>query len=440
MIRMKKIIALLLVILIAGSTFAMSPNEATTFVSNTNNYLLDNEVADILQPQVMVSYNKTNYWIVVGATGGITSIYLPVSIKRTEVASGAIEIRELIKTGIVLSRAYQLKSQYTVSDWPFSHPTKTTFYDLENSFNNLIPSVTTIATTMESVSGAESLEQQAVQIKNSLEKISAESKIVAENISDGIEFEREYFTNPDTNETRLYETQFENFFSDIESYKEEYNELKSKMDLLKQDIATFEIGIDASEKEFYFKVLQMPAETISLSSLFSRTDQTKTLIEEIFNSSKNIENLVLNLETREMRNDAWKTLYGADNEITSLNPNFNSVAEAAEAILAEENVDYWKNQDSVSALQINWGQAKTKYNNAIYEKAVSFGKDAKKNVKNILKDGVADQEDNSGEIITQIMIVLAVILVAVFILEKFVLNKRKEKMDYEEENDYENDY
>ena len=141
-----------------------------------------------------------------------------------------------------------------------------------------------------------------------------------------------------------------------------------------------------------------------------------------------------------MRNDAWKTLYGADNEITSLNPNFNSVAEAAEAILAEENVDYWKNQDSVSALQINWGQAKTKYNNAIYEKAVSFGKDAKKNVKNILKDGVADQEDNSGEIITQIMIVLAVILVAVFILEKFVLNKRKEKMDYEEENDYENDY
>ena len=436
---MKKILALLMVLLFIGSTLAISPNEATSFVSTTNNYLLDGENARVLQPTVMVSYKGSDYWIVTGVSGDATSIYLPINNDKKELANKAIEVRELIKTSIILSRTYSLKSQYSVGDWPFSHPIKTSFYDLENAFNNLSPSVTSISTALATIDGADALELKATQVKNLLEEIRVESKNVADSISDGIEFEKNYFTNPDTNATMLYETRFDDYFEGIDNYKVKYNELKSKIDVLKQDIAAFE-GIENNQKEFYIKVLQMPPETITLNSLFTRTEQTKTLIEEIFNSSKNIENLVLNLGTRISRNEAWQILYASDDEIATINSNFNSLSDAAEAILKEDNVDYWKDQDSVDALKINWNQAKTKYNNSIYEKAISFGTDAKKNAKAILRAGAQEPVVDSGELITQIIIVLVVVLIAIFVIEKFILHKKnKDQMEFEDDEN-EEDY
>ena len=434
---MKRILALLFIMAFIGSALAISPNEATAFVSTTNNYLLDGETARTLQPTVMVSYKGSDYWIVTGVSGDATSIYLPINNDKKELANGAIEVRELIKTSIILSRTYSLKSQYSVGDWPFSHPIKTSFYDLENAFNNLSPSITSIETALATIDDADALELKAANVKNLLEEISDQSKDVADSIFDGIEFEKEYFTNPDTNTTVLYESRFEDYFASIDDYKTKYNELKAKIDVLKQEIAAFE-GIENNQKEFYIKVLQMPAEAAVLNSLFTRTEQTKTLVEEIFNSSKNIENLVLNLETRVSRNEAWQILYASDDEIATINSSFNSLSEAAKAILAEDNVDYWKDQDSVDALKINWSQAKTKYNNAIYEKAISFGRDARKNAKAILRAGAGEAVDNSGELITQIIIVLVVVLVAVFVIEKFILHKKnKDKMEFEDDENEE---
>ena len=71
---------------------------------------------------------------------------------------------------------------------------------------------------------------------------------------------------------------------------------------------------------------------------------------------------------------------------------------------------------------------------AITNKAITFGNDAKKNVKTILESGFKSPEDNgpSNETVMQIIIVLAIVLVWIFLFEKFYINKkRKEPEEYD---------
>jgi hypothetical protein len=104
--------------------------------------------------------------------------------------------------------------------------------------------------------------------------------------------------------------------------------------------------------------------------------------------------------------------------------------------LNEENVDYWVEQDSVNALRANWKNANSKYDNGIYTSAEQFAKSAKKNAISILEEGAIETTDTSGEFLTNIIIILIVIIVGVFLFEKFYLNKKKEGETSEYEENY----
>ncbi len=436
--KIMKLAFLLILLVVAVNVIAMSPEEATNLVSKTNNYLLNGEQVAILSPQVMILYKGTEYWVVAGMSGNNANVYIPVNNSIGEVANGAIEIRDLIGTNIVLNRLNELKGNYSVGDWPFSYPNKTRFYDLERAFSDKSPSLVTIQSDLDQVSGASSLVSQAEDVESAMISLSEDSKELAEKINEGIEFEKVYFTKPDTNQTRSYEKIFEEYFELIETYKINYNELNSSLTSLKNNIAAFQSGeVSSEQKNFYIGLLAMPQETAPLNNVFSISDQTKTLVEEVFSSSKNIENLVLNLETRKERNEAWKILYAPDAEINKLNSSFSSLSDAAEAILAEDNIGFWKDQDTVSALKTNWKQATTKYGNGVYISAKSFGADAKKNVKKILEEGTIEEEEGvPQELIINAIIILIVVIVGLFLFEKFYLNKKKEnemKEGYEDE-------
>jgi len=129
-------------------------------------------------------------------------------------------------------------------------------------------------------------------------------------------------------------------------------------------------------------------------------------------------------------------MWGTNEDITKANKNFNNLSEATDAILNEDNVDYWVEQDSVNALRANWKNANLKYNNGIYTSATQFAKNATKNAIDILEEGVIQTEDNSDEFLINIIIILIVVIVGIFLFEKFYLNKKKEgeTIEYDAEN------
>ncbi len=429
-------VSLFFVILLALSTFALSPNQATDFVTKTNNFLIDGEQAVILSPQSMISYNKNSYWIVAIFNGSSPSLYIPINNKEEKVASGAIEVRELIKTEIILSQMNELKNSLPIGNWPFSHPTKTFFYDLERAFSDLVPSVVTAQTEMESISGTESIVATIKEIKSDLDALASESEALALKIEEARLFEENYFISPDTNKTSKYEKYYSDYFTNIEEYKSNYNSIDSKISVLKQAIAVFpSTEMTSNQKDFFIKALTLPNETAKLPSFFSQTDQIKTAAESRFNSAKNIENLVLNLETRQMMNDAWQSIYGYDDKIFKANNNFSSLSGAVETILSDEFVELWEDQDSVTALKTNWAQAKSKYDNAVYDKAKNFAVSAEKNVLSILDKGIVEKEDtNTQDLIIVLIIILVVVIIGVFVFEKFFHKKGlTEDEEYDDE-------
>ncbi len=435
---MRQIFVFLLILVISTFSFSISPNEAVNIVSTTNNYLFDNENAVIISPQVQIKYSEKLYWVVAGAVNDSVGVYIPVS-DTGEVASGPIEVRELISTEIVVDKISNLRNSYPASDWPFSHPVKNRFFDIENSLRNLSPSISNVIVDLEKINGASSLVTSAKKVKKEIDDLGLESIEIAQLIDDAILFERDYLSNPVTSDTKKYEDLFVAYFNKINSYKNNYNSLSAELDSLRQGIGSFQGSMENSQKEFYLSVLRLPNQTTALNSFFTLNDTTKTLVEEIFISSKNIENFVLNLETRKNRNSAWLVLYGRDETISKLNGSFNNLNDAATAILLEENVNFWKNQDNISALKVNYRQAVENYNKGIYDKSVNFGNDAKKNVRAILTDGFNEVVDTSSDLVLQIIILLVIILVVVFLAEKFYFNKKKEKInEYYEEEYYEN--
>jgi hypothetical protein len=434
----KKVLALVFVLILAFSASALSPEEALNFVTKTNNFLLENEKAIIPAPQTTISYSGEEYWVVAGISGG-TNVYIPINNSELEVADGEIEIRELIETAIVVEKVNSLKNTYPVSDWPFSRTNESNFDSLESKLNNKIPSYSIIETNLDEVDGTEELIKQAGEIKQDILSLAEKSKEIAELIGEGINFEKDYFVDPDTNETDEYNDFFEEYFELISKYKKDYSALNSEVSSLRNNIGSFPGDLSASEKEYYNAQAKLPSEMALLNSVFSRADETQTFIEEIFNSSNNVENFVLTLKTRKERNEAWKRIYGFDEEINKLNPGMNSLADAAETILKEENVDYWVKQENVKALKINWGQAQEKYSKAVYQSATGFAKEAKDNATIILEAGLADPEEVEIEgTLVYVIIILIILIVGVFLFEKFYLNKKKG--EGKEEGYYEEGY
>jgi glycosylphosphatidylinositol transamidase (GPIT) subunit GPI8 len=176
----------------------------------------------------------------------------------------------------------------------------------------------------------------------------------------------------------------------------------------------------------------VPVNARKLPTFFSQTDQLRATIETTFNEAKNSDTYAATLDSRRIRNEAWKEMYARNEELLKIDKSFQTLEKAANSILAEDVIDLWVNKDAVDALQANWSGAVSRYNNAEYEKAKEFAIKAQKSVKLIIDDGVTPIKDTSQEIIVQIIIVLVVIVIGVFVFENFYLKKKKKPEDYNE--------
>ncbi len=429
------------ILLVLSSANAISPNDATNIVGLQNDYLLDSESAAILSPQVLVSYAKNDYWIVVGLSDTTPTVYIPVKNSDATIATGDVETRELIKTEIVVTRINSQKSSMTAGDWPFSNTTKTDFYDLQRVLSEMVPKIVNVETELSNLSDADAkrLAISADDIQTKVDNLALKSEVVAKIVEDGMALENDYFLDPDTNETSDYQRAFIEYFSIIEAYKEDYDKVYSSINTLKTAIAALSIeGLTSTQKNFLVTSLSPPAQTGKITSLASNTQQIKTVVESIFSSAANVEPMVANLKTRINRNNASLALYGTNTKITKADERFNSLSDAAEVILSEDNIDYWSDQDSVTALKTNWTQAKTRFKNTEYDPALSFASKAEKNVLDIIEKGIKPSETAlPNDLIFTAIGVLVIATAALFVYEKFIVKKKPKAGDegYEENFD-----
>jgi len=180
-------------------------------------------------------------------------------------------------------------------------------------------------------------------------------------------------------------------------------------------------------------LLSTPVNARRLSSFFNQTDQIRTLIDNVFNLANGASAYSTTLEGRKTRNEAWLVIYGTNSELMKIDPSFVTLKEAANTVLSTDYVDLWKDQAAVSGLKTNWAGAENRYNNAEYTKAKDFATKAITNIKQIMNAGPVEIEpDNGQDIIINVIIGLVVLVVVLFVYEKYFAKKKKAEEEFNE--------
>ena len=145
-------------------------------------------------------------------------------------------------------------------------------------------------------------------------------------IEEGREYEQNFFNSPDSNKILTYEEYYKNYFSLILNYKTIYNEFETNLNELIQSIATLENeDITIDEKRSLQSFLVTPTSTRKLPNFFGTTDELRTTIESVFNSSKNSENYATTLKSREVRNSAWVEMYARNETLLKIDKSLVGV-------------------------------------------------------------------------------------------------------------------
>jgi hypothetical protein len=442
---MQKKLLPIIILLILGLNlvYSISPDEAISIVSVSNNYLMSGESTSVVKP--LINYQGKDYRVVAAMKGGSVTAYIPLKNSDGNIASLDLETREIIKTAIIFTKMTELKNSTTPANWPFSYSIKNFFYDLSTDFTSLANDALSIQTVLNAIgtTDAKTLAGKAGLVQTKATLLSDQSKDLSNQIDAGMKFENSYLSGPDTNGSGKYETNYKNYFSAITKYKEDFTSLISEITMLNQSISTLNPSALNSEQQNSYQILITKApldpykasrsNPAKLDLFFSTTDQIRTLIEQVFADSKNTDSYFTTLQTRKVRNEAWKAMYGTNETLIKLNKSFVTLEKAADAILSEENISTWAARDSVDALQSNWSSAKTRYNNSEYEKAKNYAINAQKNVKQIIDAGQVTIVDNTTQdFVIKIIAGLVILVIGLFVFEKFFMKKKES-----EEDDYE---
>ena|GEM_PF-1070559 len=441
---MKKLALLLLLLLILSTIVgALSSDEAISLVSVKNNYLSSGETATTAKD--LISYLGNEYIVVATMKDNTVTCYIPIKNSTSEIASMDVEIREIIKTTIAYSKMTELRDSTTPANWPFSYSTKNFFYDLSNDFTSLANDLLGTQTVLNGIGTAEAktLAQKVGFAKTDAENLSDKAKALSTQIENGRIFEDNYLSGPDTNKTGKYETNYKNFFTNVTELKTSFIELEQTINEINQGVSTLDPSKLTTEQQKTYQILltKVPIAISKgtrtnpgkLDSFFSTTDQLRTMIESVFNDSKNSEGYATTLGSRKIRNEAWQKLYGTNATMIKIDPSFTTLQKAATAILSAENVNLWKAQDAVDELKINWNGAEQRYNNSEYSKAKEFGLKAEKNVASIIDQGLKPIESAiDQDLIIKIVGALILLLVGLFIFEKYKEKKKKKEDEYNE--------
>lgn len=429
--------------MISAPAFSISPDEAVAIVSVKNNYLMPNESTSVVNG--LITYNGVKYMMVAATKSDSITAYIPLKNTDGNIATMDLEIRETIRTAILYTKMSTLKDGTTPANWPFSYSTKNFFYDLGTDFTSLMNDALSVQTILNAIGteDAKTLATKADDVQAKADSLAKTSRQLSTQIDTSMKYETDFLTNPDTNKSTKYETYYKTYFTSVSQYKQDFTQLNQVVTELNQEISTLDPSKLTTEQQNSYQLLLTKApialskssrpNPAKLDSFFGTNDQIRTLIEGIFNDSRNSESFATTLASRKTRNEAWKMMYGTNEALMKINSSFETLEKAANAILSTDNIDSWADREAVDGLQANWSGAQSRYNNSEYEKAKDFALKAQKNVKQVIDGGTLSTIDNSGQdLLIKIVIGLIIIVIGMFVFENFIMKKKKAEEEYDE--------
>lgn len=436
LLQKKTVFALITAIIftqIFGQVSALSSDDVFNLVSKSNNYVLEGDSISAIK----ITDGGTEYWMVIASVDGKPTAYIPIKNSTGEVESSAVKARNLIKIAIVKRGIDDLRASYSLN-WNFSTYNKSEFSDAAKELSGMPAKALIVKTELEQVNDndARKIVTQIDTLRTMFDSVANQSSALSKHIEEAMAFEESFLTKPDTADLAEYEQYHKDFFLAEENLKDDYSELEAKIDSAKNGISALK-SIDVSTKSALNNNLDMPIGTRTLDSIFSASSILKDQINGVFNSASSADSFYATLQTRIKMNEAWRLIYNTDADISKANSQLPTLEKAAENILAEENITYWTAQEQVAQLQTNWKNSETHYNGGRYEEAKLAAAKAKKNVLEILKQGVEEQPNGiPQELLIQIIVILAAGLAGLFLADKFYFKKKKEQGEEKDEEEY----
>jgi hypothetical protein len=258
-------------------------------------------------------------------------------------------------------------------------------------------------------------------MNSSLSLMSGKAEELAASINNAITQEQNFFNEPDTNKLNAFRDNFDEAFSLSKELNESVISYNASVTRLKTIISS--ASLDASKKNQLLSFADAPSQLMQVSSKAIVADSVKQAVDSAFNSSlSRSKDLVDNLVLRIKRNSAAKALKSYDTDFRSKTGNrFDSLEQAATAILSDDYYSLWKNQQKLSEFSENYSRAKSLFDKGDFDLSLTYSQKAKSNAVVILTDGLIEQDTNTIDWSLWIYFAVAIIALFAFI---FVLRNR----------------
>lgn len=394
---------------------AVSSTDALNFVQKENHFLSGEESAEI-NPNVKISYNNADYWVVSvvveSSLNGLIAVKdeLPVSI-----AAGEITQKELFKASYALRSVYSLKRNFS-NQWLFNGAVS---QGLSSTASVLDNKSTDLEIVKSGLSKYPVLQGEVDSLNQKLVEMKLEFSDAGKNVSETISFESGFFNSPNAGQLNALKKKYLDSLDlivDLSGKKIAYDNLLNQ---LQQGIAQADLPVDS--KTSLIGLSRSPNELEKISGWALSASNIRQEISNLFDSlPSKVENLYANLLTRIKRNGAYSAINGTDRDILGKGGSFVSVKELSEYVLAKENFSLWKNQAQAVKLKESWASAKNYFDSGKYDLAVEFAKKSKTFALAVYTGGFQAREPAgiNNELLFDAAIGLIILLIVLVLIRK----------------------
>lgn len=406
----KRFLIVLAIMLFFGQCLAISAQEAVDFATKKNNFLYPGETVEIY-PNTRITDKGRDYWVVAVLNRGALAGFVPVRDSSSPVvADSIIARRELIKTNYVLRYERELadvSSQKGV--WVFDAQNVKFFADLSHDLKNERVDLTTVWTSLEDYPA---LRSDVDSLLDDLDGMFPLAEDISGQLLETTSFESSFVAEPDTNKLNQFKHEFLDSFgliSDLETKRSSY---LADLDALRQSIALTDLPLDT--KQGLNSLANIPASFQQFGSKVSlAVDLEESLVGIFDNASSNVDNLVLDLATREKRNKAFQALFGQD-EVVLEETGQNTLEQLFGLLLSEEYFFFWENQGDLENAKEDWAKARAFYDSGSFQQAEQYAKKAKSSGLRVYEGGLKEQDpvfDTNFLFSGIVLLIIAVIVI-----------------------------
>jgi hypothetical protein len=408
------------IFLFALSGFALQAIDAES-VAAQGNFLESSERA-VVYKTLPQTNGTLKYWSVSLLQNDMVRTIIPIADKDSVLVPKGVLRTNLISTNYLVQRLSALKSSIP---WFVSLTTSNSLEELANAVDNEQFDVDIVSETISDVS----LKSKIAALKGYLATISSELREASNEVKDLSAQETTLFNvSIDTTQTLALPRAYADLFERIDTIKNSAAEYDNHVSSVKNDIATLN-ELDAQQKSQLLGLLSPLGQNQTLSSAMSTyantsADNAQRISTEYASLPTKTSALEAELELRLVRASAFASLYGEDKALKS-STTFSTLEVAAETILDATNAPLFVNQSDVSKLQGAWESAENAFSKRQYATAKELGDKAKALVKQIMNDGLKNDETSGAEqnLITGVALVLGGVAAILIIRKAWELMK-----------------